>query len=69
MEVVKEGVGEQLILAEELDAPAWLGEVDLGLFVGCTRARCGVRAGWERGGGVEVDDGLHGEVAMDLKVS
>lgn len=64
VEVVEEGVGEQPILAEELDAPAWLGEVDLGLLVGWS----GARAGWE-GGGVEVDDGLHGEVVVDLKVN
>lgn len=49
MEIVKEGVGEQPILAEKLQAPAWLGEVDLGLLVGWAGARAGARAGREGG--------------------
>lgn len=50
VEVVEEGVGEQSILAKELDAPAWLSEVDLSLLVGRTGARAGARARREGGG-------------------
>lgn len=60
MEVVKEGVGKQIVLAEKFQAPAWLGKVDLRLLI----VRTGVGSGW--GGSVEVYDGLHGEVVVDL---